>query len=284
MRKQNILVVEDDIFIANRYADSLNDAGFAARVATSPDQAIEVIQKCRFRFDLVSLDMPMEPGERYTERTSAGGQKTGLLLARELKEKIPNVKLLACTGYDYPDVKTWFTRDNTVGYLRKPFTESQYVRTVQRLIAPDKYRPSVFIVHGRDRGLLLELKNFVQNRLRLGEPIILAERPSKGRTLLERFEYYSADTDIACVLMTPDDIGALAMDKGATSPRPRQNVVFELGYFLGAMRRASGRVIVLFKGPLEIPSDLAGVVYIDVTNGVESAAEQIRTEFQALLP
>jgi predicted nucleotide-binding protein len=53
-----------------------------------------------------------------------------------------------------------------------------------------------------------------------------------------------------------------------------------LGYFLGAMRRHSGRVVLLHKGQLELPSDLAGVVYIDIAHGIEAAGENIRREIE----
>ena len=42
-------------------------------------------------------------------------------------------------------------------------------------------------------------------------------------------------------------------------PRARQNVVLELGFFLGALSRK--RVCVLYKDGVELPSDYAGVLY-----------------------
>ena len=59
------------------------------------------------------------------------------------------------------------------------------------------------------------------------------------------------------------------------------NVLLELGYFLGTLRRTSGRVVVLRKGDVEIPSDLAGVVYIDISGGVQAAAPEIIVEFSS---
>ena len=53
-------------------------------------------------------------------------------------------------------------------------------------------------------------------------------------------------------------------------------MIFELGYFHGLMRRQSGRIILLYKGGLEIPSDLSGITYIDITHGIEAAGEEIR--------
>jgi len=89
--------------------------------------------------------------------------------------------------------------------------------------------------------------------------IILREQPNKGRTLIEKFEDY-ADVGFAIVLLTPDDKGG-PKNCGASDlkPRARQNVVFELGYFIGRLGR--NRVCALYLEGVEIPSDYSGVVY-----------------------
>ena len=66
--------------------------------------------------------------------------------------------------------------------------------------------------------------------------------------------------------------------------RARQNVILELGFFLGILGRETGRVILLHAGPLELPSDLSGVTYIDVSKGIESAGEKIRRELENVSP
>ena len=47
--------------------------------------------------------------------------------------------------------------------------------------------------------------------------------------------------------------------------RARQNVVLELGYFLGSLGRK--RVCALYKGNIEMPSDYQGVLYIEMDSG-----------------
>src|SRR5207245_6640448 len=122
------------------------------------------------------------------------------------------------------------------------------------------------------------LKNHLQNPLRLPEPIILHEQPNMGRTVIEKFENYAVESSIAFVLLTPDDVGGAASDPDEVKRRARQNVIYEMGYFHGRYGRQSGRVILLHQGPLEIPSDLAGLVYIDISKGIEPAGELIRKE------
>lgn len=115
----------------------------------------------------------------------------------------------------------------------------------------------VFVIHGHDAAAREKLARFLQ---KLGlQPIILHEQPNEGRTIIEKFEDY-ADVGFATVLLTPDDLGAPKDKKKELKPRARQNVVFELGYFIGRFSR--NRVCALIKGDVEKPSDYDGVVYI----------------------
>ena len=64
----------------------------------------------------------------------------------------------------------------------------------------------------------------------------------------------------AVVLLTPDDMGCVAgskIDVAQLKPRARQNVILELGYFIGRLGRT--RVCALHKGNVELPSDYQGV-------------------------
>jgi predicted nucleotide-binding protein len=139
-----------------------------------------------------------------------------------------------------------------------------------------------FIVHGHDRQSLFELKDYLQNTLRLDEPVVLQQMPGQGRTLIEKFESEAEATELVFVLLTPDDRVADPSDTDTEKRRARQNVIFEMGFFLGKLGRTSGRVLLLYKDSLDIPSDIAGIEYIDITNGVGSAGERIRKELQGL--
>ena len=90
-------------------------------------------------------------------------------------------------------------------------------------------------------------------------PIILHEQPNQGRTIIEKFEEYS-DVGFAVVLLTPDDVGGPADESSTQRPRARQNVILELGFFLGKLGRE--RTCALLVDDVEIPSDYDGVLYI----------------------
>jgi len=136
----------------------------------------------------------------------------------------------------------------------------------------------IFIVHGRDMPAVNELQLYIQNDLQLGTPIVLWEQPSGGETVIEKFEREAESAGLVFVLITPDDLGHFAGDADPPAPRGRQNVFFELGYFMAKLGRKSKRLILLSKGPVELPSDITGIIQIDVSNGAESAGKQIRGE------
>ena len=123
--------------------------------------------------------------------------------------------------------------------------------------------PQVFIVHGHDHGRLQTVARFLE-RLEL-TVIILHERPSKGATIIEKLETHG-QASFAVILLTPDDVGAVATEPGKLKPRARQNVVLELGYFLGRLGRR--RVAALVSKGVELPSDYSGVVYIPLDDQV----------------
>lgn len=127
---------------------------------------------------------------------------------------------------------------------------------------PDAFDTSkVFIVHGHDEAAPVMVARFIEG---LGlEAIILHEQRNKGRTIIEKLEAYS-DVGFAIVLFTPDDVGRAVGDEDL-NPRARQNVVLELGYFIGKLGR--GRVAAIRKGEVEWPSDYNGVVYLDLDAG-----------------
>ena len=115
----------------------------------------------------------------------------------------------------------------------------------------------VFVIHGTDHGTRDKVARFLE-KIELS-PVILDEAASKGRTIHQKFRDHS-QVVFAVALFTPDDVGGPADDSAHMKPRPRQNVVYELGYF--SAKLGDGNVCVLHSNEVEILSDLSGVVYI----------------------
>lgn len=130
---------------------------------------------------------------------------------------------------------------------------------------------SVFVVHGHDNEAKEAVARFLTQ---LGiRPIILHERPNMGRTIIEKLEANSA-VGFAVVLLTPDDVGANSRTPELSRPRARQNVVLELGLFIGLLGR--GRVCALRSDDIELPSDYSGVIYIPFDSGGGWKLELVR--------
>jgi predicted nucleotide-binding protein len=76
--------------------------------------------------------------------------------------------------------------------------------------------------------------------------------------------------------LTPDDSGALA--DGKIQPRARQNVILELGYFMGSLGR--DRVCCLSTSNIELPSDILGITYHKFEKKVKECFWEISTELK----
>jgi hypothetical protein len=116
----------------------------------------------------------------------------------------------------------------------------------------------VFMVHGHEHGLKNTVARFIGE---LGlKPVILHERADDGATIIQKLED-QVEPGFAVVLCTADDnCCALASNLSAElKPRPRQNVVLELGYFLGKLGRSG--VCAIVDPNIELPSDFDGVLF-----------------------
>lgn len=138
--------------------------------------------------------------------------------------------------------------------------------------------PRLLIIHGRSDDKF-SLKNYLQNQLRLTEPLIMAEQPGVGLALPEKFEAIAKRCDGAIALATPDDRGALAQDVQTDTDtqgafRARQNVWLEVGWFWGALGRR--RFLLLCRKDIEIPTDLAGLEYLRYNSDPTEKGDDVR--------
>jgi predicted nucleotide-binding protein len=142
-----------------------------------------------------------------------GGYRTGIVLAKRIRELYPSIPILAVSGSLDMNVKSWFLNQAKMSFLDKPVLPREVADEINILIQKSvkrKRKPKIFIVHGHDTSSKLELKNYLQNSLGLGEPIILHEQPNLGQTIIEKFEQTAINIDLVFVLLTPDDTGKSA--------------------------------------------------------------------------
>lgn len=237
--------------------------------------------RAQLRGLLFELDPSADEKIKQTEMQQASGEyhmnsKQRKLIAdyAEIKQYAAGNMAISIPEKDYPRFKD--TLDYMVAYeyispvdvnfsgymyFKKSSFDSfsEYVMTQEmeeESVVAEYNNKKVFIVHGHDEQLLQEVELMIH---RIGlQPIILKNEASGGRTVIEKIEHYT-DVGFGIVLYTACDEGRV---KGSTeySNRARQNVVFEHGYLCAKLSRS--RVVALNDSGIEVPSDLAGVVYI----------------------
>lgn len=144
--------------------------------------------------------------------------------------------------------------------LEAPVFEEPSLPPVVPTAVPTMNKSKIFIVHGHDGELKESVARIIEKQ---GiEAIILSEQANTGLTIIEKFEKNS-DVGCAICLFTGDDYGR-AKAQNDDKLRARQNVVFEAGYFIGKLGR--DHIVILSDSGIEIPSDLAGVVYTNTDN------------------
>lgn len=121
---------------------------------------------------------------------------------------------------------------------------------------------SVFITHGNTDDWR-KVQPYIEKDCHLAT-IELAQEANAGATIIEKLFANAGRCDSAVIVWTGDD-----RDSNGT-PRARENVMHEIGFFQG--RYGRGRVILLHEEGVNVPSNLAGVVYSPFPRGgIESS-------------
>ena len=152
----------------------------------------------------------------------------------------------------------------------------------------------IFIIHGRDELQVLRLKNFLKDH-KIGV-VTLDDLRNDGKTIFQKLYDELNNITYAIAILTPDDVGCLKEDtraiiaeKNVTAQetvdkllpllqgRARQNVLFELGLFIGALGKEN--ICYLKQKDLkELPSDLHGALYVEFKENVDETFHKLIDE------
>jgi predicted nucleotide-binding protein len=168
----------------------------------------------------------------------------------------------------------------------------------RQLSKPDK--DTIFIVHGREIEQALLLQKYLREKSNV-KAVLFDDLSEKSRTVIEQLEYIRDHVCYAFVIVTPDDVGCLSeeidiIEKSIgghktvnnetlskifemLKKRARQNVVFELGLFIGALGRENVCCL-LRKGVEEKPSDIDGILYKPFEKSVTEIFHEINEEIK----
>lgn len=283
--KPTILFIEDEISLLNQLSRELERKGYEVLGAKYPDDAIELIKgKDHIDFLITDLRLPMEGCKSIDFLEAGGGKSVGLALAKEFRKKFRRAPIIFWSGAYDREIRNIALKFGNSRLIPKSGGADPVLDFIDDALDGFRSakRPKTFIVHGHDDLTLKSFKNFLEVDLRFPKPIILCNEPSDGQTIIEKIESYTSTIDVVFVLLTPDDMVSSANSQGRLY-RARQNVIFEMGFFLGILGRDTGRVILLYRDPIEPPSDISGMICINITDGIEKASSEIKQELREWL-
>lgn len=153
------------------------------------------------------------------------------------------------TATDFPDL-----------WRRMAMTLGSRLRERNKFQRAPREQPVVFIGSSSDPGLPIA-KRIEQYLSRLPVvPLLWSENVfESSSTTIEDLVKTTGEVDFAVLVLTADD---LTTSRGARRAAPRDNVIFELGLFMGALGRPRAYMVVSKVVDLKLPTDLLGVNYI----------------------
>jgi DNA-binding response OmpR family regulator len=116
-----ILVVEDDHLVQSLVEESLTDGGFEIVIASSGENAVELLDASEGKYRALVTDINLEPNKL-----------NGWDVARHAREIDPSFPVVYMTGKDVDD---WASKGvpNSI-MLAKPFAPAQLVTAVSHLL------------------------------------------------------------------------------------------------------------------------------------------------------
>ena len=213
-------------------------------------------------FQLIDRAKSIEEAEaNIRRRVHREGSIEKELFIRIIEKYSPPNRFPQQTQSDGLDLRRTFLNYKDIPFIRFKDSILEEWKSHPELMSPadrDTRRRSivetggkVFIIHGHDHELKIEVQ-LLLTRADVTS-VVLHEQPDLGRTIIDKLVEEAKDASYAIALFSPDD----SLVNG--SRRPRQNVMLEVGYFIGKLGKDRVRLIV--KGDIEIPSDLSGILY-----------------------
>lgn len=128
MKEERILIVEDDVSIAENIEEILELLGYVnIDIANSANQAIKIVKK--YRPDMIFMDIKLK------------GDKDGIELGEIIKQMV-DAPLVYVTSYSDPTIIERAKRINPAGFIVKPFNTNDIHAIVEIVLYNQRTKPS----------------------------------------------------------------------------------------------------------------------------------------------
>ena len=121
IQSKNILLVEDDVLVAETTAASLEGLGYNVYLASNAEQGLEFLQNNADKIAILITDIIMP------------GNMDGLDLAQKIKEDYPQLAILLISGYPDKIANKENLEQHKLLLLPKPFTRVQLVEAIDKV-------------------------------------------------------------------------------------------------------------------------------------------------------
>ena len=235
MRKNRILVVDDDRAMRLALAESLESCGYDITAAENGREALERFRKGKF--DLVVTDMKM-PG------------MTGIEVLRGVKELSPEMPVILITAYGTVGTAVEAMKEGAAEFIMKPFSLDDLEAVVKRVLNTftKKSLQKQGIVHPGQRILtkdpkFLSILEILKNVARSKSSIMIQGESGTGKELLAKYIHYHSPRR---------NQSFVAVNCAAIPDNLLESEMFgyEKGAFTGASQRKLGKFELAHTGSL----------------------------------
>jgi DNA-binding NtrC family response regulator len=115
-----IIVIDDEKIVLDCCRRVLSAEGFEIILLNSAAGAQDIIQTENPALLLIDIKMPI---------------RDGLSLMEELKEKMPEVPIIAMSGYPTPETISDAAKKGALRFVPKPFTPDELIETIRQVLS-----------------------------------------------------------------------------------------------------------------------------------------------------
>ena len=138
---------DDDQLNNEPAVEALEYEGFKVLKAASGSAVLSQLERHWPDVDVLVLDIKMPPGSKLRSMDTLNGHRTGLVLAKRLRERYPKLPLLVLSFVRDPEVERWFKLQGAP-WISKTASMTEVVHAISSLAHPRPVwrPPKCFIV------------------------------------------------------------------------------------------------------------------------------------------